>query len=238
MPQNARRPVPPTTADRVGAAAGAVYVLLILVGNQLGSGGTVDPHPTGDQDLATFAASPSAAQQAGFTLELTGFLAFLVFIGWLAHALRRRGGAAGWLGGVAGAAGVVTIAVKLSSVTPMVAGRLDHGAISPSTAQVLADMNSAAFVVSFLTFGTFLVGAGAAVLASGLLGKGAGWTALVIGAVQVLATLGSQLDPTRLFVPPFLAGLVWTLVVSVRLTWKGERRQVEEPVSVHVPLAV
>lgn len=218
---------PMTVWDRIGAASGAAYVLLILVGNQLAMGGNVDPHPSGAKDLTDFTSSPTVSAVIGFTMEFLGFLVFLFFLGWLVQALRSRGGAAGWLAGVVGFAGVTTVAVKIASVMPMTAGRLDHAELTPAAARVLADMNSAAFVISFLTFGTFLFAAGLAILASGFLGRFAGWAAVVLGIVGVLLTLATKVDPVNANPMPFLAGLIWMLVVSVRLAWKGSRSQVE-----------
>jgi len=211
------------TSDRLGAAAGAAYVLLILIGNQLAAGNSNDPHPSGAKDLADFSSAPGVVEKIGFTMEFLGFLAFMFFLGWIAHALRARGGAATWLGSVAGIAGVVTIAVKLSSVMPMAAGRLNHADISASTARVLADMNGAAFVLTFLTFGTFLLALGLAILSSGLLGRVAGWTAVVFGTLGVVLALLTGVDPVNTNPMPFLAGLLWVLAVSVRLAWKGPR---------------
>ena len=42
------------------------------------------------------------------------------------------------------------------------------------------DQNSAGFVITFLTFGIFMVGVGLAILDSGVLGRVAGWLAVVI----------------------------------------------------------
>lgn len=219
-----------TVWDRIGAASGAAYVLLILVGNQLAMGGNTDPHPSGATDLVEFSSSPTATDVIGFTMEFLGFLVLFFFLGWLVHALRSRGGAAGWLAGVAGFAGVTTVAVKIASVMPMTAGRLDHAELTPASARVLADMNSAAFAITFLTFGTFLFAVGLAILTSGFLGRFAGWVAVIVGLAGVLLTLAAQVDPVSANPMPFLAGLVWVLVVSVRLAWKGPRSQVIEAV--------
>src|ERR1700749_4245167 len=98
-------------ADRIGAACGAAYVLLVVIGNQMDSGNSTDPHPSGAKDLADFATSPTVSQKVGTTLELVGFLAFAVFLAWVVHVLRERGGRAPWLGAAAGVFGVLTLAV-------------------------------------------------------------------------------------------------------------------------------
>lgn len=215
--------------DRIGAGCGAAYALLILVGNQIASGSSSDPHPSGAKDLAAFSAPSGAADRLGFTMEFLGFLAFIFFLGWLVQALRARGDAAAWLAAAAGVAGTVTLAVKVASVMPFSAGYLDHGEISPSMARILVDMNSVAFTLTFLTFGTFLVATGAAILASGFLGRVAGWTAIVFGGVGIVLTLATKVDPVSTNPMPFLAGLLWLLVISIRLVWKGPRAAAPVP---------
>jgi hypothetical protein len=213
----------PTWVDRAGALSGAAYVVLILVGNQLASGSSQDSHPSGAKDLADFSGSPTLAQASGFRMEVVGLLAFMFFLGWLVHRLREHGGAAAWLAGVAGVAGTVTSAMKIGSAAPIMAGEIDHRQLSPALARVLADMNGATFVITFLTTGVFLLATGLAVLASGYLGRVAGWTAVVIGALGVGLTLATGIDPVNTNPMPFLAGLLWILVVSIRLGWRGPR---------------
>jgi hypothetical protein len=225
----------PSLADRIGAACGAAYVLLILFGSQLSTGNGQDPHPSGAKDLADFTAAPTGAETIGFTMEVAGFLAFMFFLAWLVHALRLRGGPAPWLAGAAGVAGVITLAVKLSSVMPILAGHLDHRELTPTMARVLTDMNAAAFVVTFLPSGVFVASAGMAFLATGFLGRLAGWSGVVIGGLTVLAPLVTRLDPVNTNVLPFLAGLIWLLVIGIRLAWKGGRAAEAEVVEKALP---
>lgn len=223
--------------DRFGAATGAAYVLLILVGNQIASGNSTDPHPSGAKDLADFSATRTATDAIGFAMEVLGLLLFVLFLGWFVHALRSRGGTAPWLAGAAGVAGGVTLSVKIASFMPVATGLLDHRELTPTVARVLADMNGAAFVVTFLTFGTFVAAAGAAVLTSGLLGRVAGWFGVAIGVLTVALTLATQANPVDTNPMPFLAGLLWVLVVSVRLAWKGPRGESAERAAAPVPVA-
>ena len=215
------KPIP--VADRIGAACGAAYILLVLVGNQMSSGSSSDPHPSGAKDLTDFAASPTLTQNVGFVMELLGFLAFVPFLAWLVHALRQRGGPAPWLASAAGGFGLLLLAVKMSSAMPIMAGRLDHAELSPQLARVLSDMNGAAFVFTFLPFGMFVAMTGAAFLATGFLGRVAGWSGVVIGALTVLATIATHADPVDTNVMPFLLGLLWVLVIGIRLAWGGPR---------------
>ena len=219
-------------ADRVGAATGAAYILCINIGNQMASGNSQDPHPSGAKDLADFSGTPTIAQGAGFLLEVLGFVLFMFFLGWLVTALRARGGAWGWLATVAGVGGVITLAVKLGSAAPIMTGELDHGQLTPMLARVLSDMNGSAFVVTFLPFAVYVLAAAGAMLATGFTGRVAGWSGVVIGVLAVAAPLATHLDPVGTNVVPFLLAMLWTLCVSVRLAvWgpKQPRTVAEEP---------
>lgn len=227
----------PTLADRLGASAGAAYILLILVGNQLGNGGSQDPHPSGATDLAGFAGHATLMEQVGFRMEVAGFIAFMFFLGWMRHSVQQRGGAAAWLSDVAAVAGVVTLAVKLGSAAPVLTGHLDHDELSPTLARVLSDLNGAAFVVTFLPYGAFLFAFGLAILASGFLGRVAGWSGVVLGGLTLLAPLVSGVDPVGTNVLPFLLGLLWLLAVAVRLAWRGPRLRSPATVALPVPAA-
>jgi hypothetical protein len=243
MPSTTRRTTGTTSdrpawSDRAGALTGAAYVLLILVGNQIATGGAQAAHPTGRQDLADFArAEHSTSMAVGTVMEVLGMLAFMFFLGWLVQALRSRGGAALWLAGTVAVAGTTTLAVKVASFAPMAAGILNRDSIDPTTARVLTDMNGAAFVVTFLTFGVFLLAAGLAILASGLLGRFAGWSAVVIGSLGIVLTLLSKVDPVNTNPMPFLAGLLWVLVVSVRIAWRGPRATAASQPATAAPVA-
>ena len=76
----------------------------------------------------------------------------------------------------------------------------------------------------------FLLAAGLGILASGLLGRVAGWSGVLIGASCLLVTLATRVDPVQTNPVPFLAGLLWTLAVSITLAWRGPRpSDVERP---------
>lgn len=216
--------------DRAGALCGAAYIVMINVGNTLQTGGSSNSHPSGAADLAGFTGSPSVVQSIGFGLEFAGMLSFLAFLGWFVGFLRSRGGPAPWLGSVAGLAGGVTIAVKLASVMPMGAGELDHRVLTPALARVLADMNGAAFVITFLTYGVFMLAAGLAILTSRALGRFAGWAAVVIGAAGIVLTLATGVDPVSTNALPFILGMLWVLVIGIRLGVRSPRPAAAAPV--------
>jgi hypothetical protein len=143
--------------DRCGALTGAAYVLLVGIGEELStSPGPQVAHPTGQQDIAGLHwLTHSPWGQVGVTLELLGFAAALLFIGFLAARLREGG----WLAAAALAGGVAWVAVKLASAAPMLAAYLLRDEMSPETARTLFDINGAAFVLGWLPAGVFIAGA-------------------------------------------------------------------------------
>ena len=213
--------MPTTVRDRLGAVTGAAFVVLILAGNQMATAGpAASAHPTGDQVLRDAAHQVSSASvAAGVALEVLGFAAFIVFLGYLADVLRgtaggRRDGIAAGTGIVAGA---VMVAVKLGSATPIMALWVDHGDISPQLALVLNDLGSVAFVVSWLPAAIFVAAAAAALHHAGLVGRPTAYCGLVLGAAGLVLTIIGIHDPVSANPLAFLLGLAWLLAVSVRL---------------------
>jgi hypothetical protein len=210
-----------TVRDRLGALTGAAFVALILVGNQMATAGTgQSARPTGDQVLrdATHQVS-SASVTAGVALEVLGFAAFLVFLGYLADILRRPAG--GRRGSIAAGtvivSGAVMVAVKLGSAAPVMTLWADHSAISPQLALVLNDLGGVAFVISWLPFAIFVAAAAAALHHVGLVGRPTAHFGFVLGAAGLVLTIIGIHDPLSANPLAFLLGLLWLFAVSARL---------------------
>jgi hypothetical protein len=207
--------------DRLGAVTGAAFVILILVGNEMATAGSgQSAHPTGDQVLRDAAHQVSSASvAAGVALEVLGFGAFLVFLGYLADVLRRTAG--GRRGSIAAGTGIVsgaiTVAVKLGSAAPVMTLWVDHSTISPQLALVLNDLGAVAFVISWLPFAIFVAAAAAALHRAGLVGRPTAYCGLVLGAAGLVLTIIGIHDPLSANPLAFLLGLLWLLAVSVRL---------------------
>jgi hypothetical protein len=225
---------PLSLPDRIGAACGAAYVLLILVGNSIAASGQSN-HPTGRQVLQyADEGFSSVARQIGSGMEILGFVAFAFFLGWLVPALRRTDGSAPWLADVALVGGLATLAVKVATIAPEEAVAVGRHTLDPATAKALYDIAGAGFVLSFLPFAIFMLAVGTSVLSNGFLGRFAGWSAIVLGVagLAVVATARS-LDANPM---PFLVGLVWILVASIRLAWKGPRHAPASSTAYQVPV--
>lgn len=206
--------------DRLGATAGAVFVVLLLIGSGMTTAGTTQSgHLTGGQVLGNVAhqqASGSAA--VGFTLEILGLVAFLGFLGFLADALRRRTPDGNRIAANATvAAGVTMLAIKLGSVAPVAALVMDRHTLSPQLAQLLNDLNGAAFVISWLPFAVLLVAAAAGLRRAGMVGRPTAYLGVTLGVAGVVLALVGLHDVTKATPVGFLLGLAWLVVVSVRL---------------------
>ena len=222
-----------TIRHRVAAATGALYVILILIGNTLAtSGDSTSTHPTGAQVLRDAARhAHDGRTTAGFVLEVLGFTLLIVFLGYLAATLARARCADDWspvLGATAVVAGITMVAIKLGSAAPVVALAMDRKDLDPTLARVLNDINGVAFVLSWLPTAVFVGAAAVALLRAGLIGRPTAWIGAVLGLVGVpLAILGLH-DPESANPMAFLLALLWVLAVSGRLAVRPGRR-VDEP---------
>lgn len=201
---------------RIGFLAGALWVVLILVGNGLTESGAPQER-TGAAALAYFERFGSGTPLLGIGLELLGFALMAVFLGRLHAALRAAEGPGGWWSGVALVGGVTTLAVKLATVSPALVGIAAWETLDAGQAQLLVQIGDAGFLLSAMTMGVFVIGVGASGLASGLLPRALAWSGIAFG---LLAVLGS-LRPTSLDGGPgvggFLLGLLWIGAVSLLL---------------------
>jgi hypothetical protein len=210
-----------TTRDRIGAALGAAFVVLIFIGNALNTAGTDQSgHPSGVQVLKDVAHQhASGGATVGFVLEILGFVAFFGFLGDL---LRRPGSAArSRMPAVTALVAAITmLAIKLGSGVPMTVLDLDRHTLSPQLAQLLNDFGSAAFVLSWLPFGIFVGATAVALRAIGAVGKPTAYIGLFLGVVGIPLTLVGMHDVTNANPMAFVLAMLWLVVVSVRLAVK------------------
>jgi hypothetical protein len=106
---------------RLGAATGALFVILLFGPSSSGSDATII-----------------------LVLELLGLLLFIPFLGYLWSVLREAEGPGGWLATTAFGAGLVDVTLKLGSLPP---GKVaDDFGESTAIHKALEDMNSVAFI--------------------------------------------------------------------------------------------
>jgi hypothetical protein len=186
--------------DQLGAAAGAVYVVLSLIGNSIVSGVTFDVDPT--------------MFRVGAGLEWLGFAFLATFIAYLYTDLSRHDDS--WLPTAALIGGIATIALKLStSAAWLVSATVRVGELSAEMDQTLDDIGGVGFKMTFFTFGLLLVAASASLLRSRLTARWIGWAGLLLGTAN-MATVNLDFD-SEISVLPFLLSLLWLIVLSIAL---------------------
>ena len=202
-------------SDRLGAAAGAVFVACILAGNSM-TESVVGSDTSSVGTAADLAAqATSGVVRAGLVLELVGLVLLVVFavtsaaLGW-----RRTG--ADVLPGLVAGAGIVVAAVKLGSAAPYIAALTTDG-MAAELRHALVQTNDAAFVLTWLPYAV-LVGSMAALLfRAGLVGRALAGIGLMLAGLGLLAALAGFSSPATAVPLPFLFSLLWTFAVSVRV---------------------
>jgi hypothetical protein len=117
---------------------------------------------------------------------------------------------------------------------------MDHSSVSPGLAQVLNDINGVGFVLAWLPYAV-LVGAGAlGLFQGGLVGRPTLAIGLFLGVAGVVLGLLGLRDPANALALAWMGGLLWTLVVSVRLAVRPGtgRPQAAEPSPARVTATV
>ena len=222
--------------DRCGALTGAAYVVLVMAGNAMSTGPSPGSNRSpGEQDIDYMHwLAGSTLGQAGVTLELLGFAAWMLFVGYLCTRVR----AGGWLATAALTGGVVSVAVKLASAAPLLTGYLLRDELSPDTARMLTNMNGIAFGVDWLPVGLFVACASAAALATRTLGPLLGWGGVLAGTLTVFITAvtGVHLDAGNPL--PFLVCLLWILAISVRLAIHRTPKVTSQATPIPTPVAI
>ena len=188
---------------------------------------TVDgPRPLGDASLETarIVANSDAIRTSALlgvlqTLALTGFVVALALV------VRARRPYA--FGGAAVAA-VVYCSLALTSMAALAASAqaADTG-LGTAAVMGIGHLHSTTLLIAFVPLGIALL----SLAASGLFGRVATWSAVMIGACGVLATfalLDTKLDQGGLGMPvaiAFLGSQIWTAVVSAGLLRRRSRAE-------------
>jgi hypothetical protein len=216
-----------TYRARAGAATGALFVVAIFVGNSLATAGqSQSSHASGQEVLSDASrAASSTSATIGFLLEVTGFVLFMIFVGYLWGVLRRDTGGRDTAAGTSLVAAITMLAIKLGSAAPIIALTLDREHLSPELAQVLNDINGSAFIVSWLPFAVFVGSLAVALHVAGLVGRPTAYVGLVVGVVGAGFAVFGFKDPLGANPLAFLAGMLWLVVVAVRLAVRPSIRK-------------
>jgi hypothetical protein len=207
--------------QRLGAASGIVYVVVILAPDLIPRDQSEELTMTAAEAIAQSCAITTAAQLTDAIYPIThvlGYLFFLFFLGSLWRALRRAEGGDGWLSAAAFGGGLVSLAIKFSgNPAGVAASRNACAGIDPQLWQVLQDMNSASNFTSF--FPLAILSAASAVVAIRFgtpLPRWLGWMSAVVAVALLVDGFAGTLY-TQDFGPSILLFLLWTLAASIAL---------------------
>ena len=226
--------------QRLGAASGVLYVVLLIIGGNIRDSGEASTAPEGVAQAFVQAAANQTTFTIAWILEILAFLCFLCFLGYLCQALRRAEGDQGWLATAAFGGGVMSIAIKLGSAAPIFAAfHRANESLDPQIARALQDMNDASFFLSFYPLVVLLGAAAIVAIRYGALPRWLGWTAAVLAIALIAgATVGviAGFEDAGL---PFMLFLLWIVLTSIVLTRRvGQRSPVANSASVSLPPAV
>lgn len=185
--------------QRLGAACGILYVVLLFGPSSIGSDAPII-----------------------LVLELISLLLFIPFLAYLWSVLRRGEGEGGWLSATAFGAGLVSIAIKLGSIGPGFAAQ--QAGLNPQLHEALDKMNSVAFIATMLPLSVLMAAVAIVALRTRVLPWWLGWMAAI--TAPALLVNGMFLDAE--FGPAFLMFLLWVAIASVVLILRaGEPRPAE-----------
>ncbi len=205
--------------NRLGAASGIVFVVLEVVGIQLGPTGSPNQSKT-DIGRAFLGGLPSGRSLLGQYLFLLSFLFFVVFAARVWADLRRGEGEYGWLSATALVGAVMFGALEVAGTASFSAVRLRAGhGLDLQEAAALADLGNAMFIAGVSGAGLFLAAAAAVILRTRALASWIGWSAAVIALGLFLIT---EAVPGDIAMVPALLFELWVVVVAVVLIRRSD----------------
>ena len=204
-----------TTWQRALALTGALWIILIVLGNDiLGGGG-----PEIGDPLSVYAAhyaDVSTANWAAGVVTFAGLGLGLVFVSVVAE----RISAAGMWSRLALASGTASLTVKLLSDASTMAAMYRGSELSPELLRTLTDIGAMAFVISFLPLGLFTLATSAGARQLDAAPTWVIWLGVVAGTLLIIGA------PFALNGPGFigmLVFLVWAIAFSATLALRPAR---------------
>ncbi len=178
-----------------------------LVGNGLYAG----PEGDGQVMLDEIQSGVPVIAYVAYPLELVGFIAMAVVLGWLVVHLQRHAPVAGVAGGILGAS---MLAVKVGSLAPGMAMQTHGAGVDPATVELVSSLGDQDFVVSGFLFCAAFAAAGFGLVRTSMRRWLAWWPA-VVGVAGVAAGIVGMVRPET-FVPiPYLLLLLWLIVLGI-----------------------
>lgn len=200
---------------RLAAASGMLYVALGLVHSGGGGGVAFGDSRANITNWVLGTLGPRGVNWTGAYTGILGLVCLIVFAAVTAAAIRQREGAQTWLSNVTLGAGLLTVAVKLTSLPAAFAlAYRAHDGFEPQLAAALTDMNDFSFVLTWPLFGLMIGAAATGILRYGALPGWLGWLGVAV-AIALFASV-----PLAFGQGPFIAFItssLWVVLASATM---------------------
>ncbi|TDD27988.1 hypothetical protein E1218_08620 [Kribbella turkmenica] len=195
--------------------AGLAGFVLVAVSQALVQAGGGEPafDAPGQEILGFFETRNDTLYPIGSFLGLIAVLALLWFFAGFWVVLRSAEGMPPWRSVVALGSGLVYVVLVMRPGWDLAGFRADEG-VDPQLARLAYDNGNLGFANAWLALASFLVAAGWIILSTRALPAWLGWVALA-AAAGFLA--GRAFWTTPIWLIPYAAYWLWTIVVSVQL---------------------
>ena len=203
------------TWDSVGALAGIIAPVLVLVGMGIAQGESPGPR-TPSSEIARVFVEQSDQVETGINITLVGLVFFFPFLAYFRRRVQRAEGEDGWLASAAYGGGLVTVAMLLLLVSMAYATTNVSATVDTQVAKV--------FVVYFWNFVwvfappmiALTLGASLAIVRYAALPRWTGWIGFLVAATLLMPWIG------------MLVVMAWLLLVSVVMlvqVWSAPREE-------------
>lgn len=207
-----------TPWKRIGAAGGIAFVVLQLVAQILIQIGAPEPSfdASAEAILAFFQAKNLALIPVADFLSAVSAIALLWFVGSLWTDLRSAEEGPGFLSTVAGASGIVMLAVISSgSGWALAVFRIDEG-LDPQLARYLFDQGNYTFATLWVFTASLLLASGIAGFVYQVFPTWLAWLG-VVDAALLLIVRANWASPSGVVFLPYVLFWVWLIATSVVL---------------------
>jgi hypothetical protein len=151
----------------------------------------------------------------GVYTGILGLLCLVLFASIVAAAIRRREGAQPWLSNVTLGAGLLAVAVKLTSLPAAFAlAYRAHDGFEAQLAAALTDMNAFSFVLTWPLLALMIGAAAAGILRYGALPAWLGWSGVAV-AIALFGALPLAFGPGAFIA--FITSSLWIVLASATM---------------------
>src|SRR6266508_1632494 len=199
--------------ERYGAAAGLVFVILVLIASFL-PGESPPAIDDSAREIAKYFHGHSGAIQAGAFLSGLAGIAFLWFLGSLWSRIRRPEETRR-LATIAAGGGVVTLGLALVSFAINSTTALRFRELGPLGARFFWTLSNIVIGMASFSIAVLVIATSIAAIRTKVFPVWLGWAGVVLSLAWVVAGIGVASDSGGLFTFGFIVFLLWVIWILV-----------------------